>query len=127
MKNLRKLKGFTLIELIVVVVIIGILATIGIAGYNSVTKTANENADAADARTVVSVLSANTAEAGEQTVGAYLGDATEGQAILDALNLDDSVVLTYDGTVISFDGRASTGTIAVTGAVAQLGALTPDA
>ncbi len=130
MKNLRKAKGFTLIELIVVVVIIGILATIGIAGYNSITEKANENADAADARTVVSVLSADTAVAGVGTVAAFLGDGTAIPVDGDDLtwaeyeakfgDLADRVNYTEAGGVVITNRDASTTTLDISGAVAQL-------
>lgn len=52
MKNLKKKKGFTLIELIIVIAILGILAAIAIPKFGNVQENARKKADIASAKTI---------------------------------------------------------------------------
>lgn len=62
LKNGKKKKGFTLIELIIVIAIIGILALIIIPQVLGYTNKAKNGTDVADARTLMSAVQAYNAE-----------------------------------------------------------------
>lgn len=49
LKNKKKRKGFTLIEMVIVITIIGILSSIAVTKYSSVQENAKKNADYATA------------------------------------------------------------------------------
>lgn len=81
MKNFKKKKGFTLIELIIVIAILGILAAIAIPKFGNVQKDARIKADIASAKTVADTaamliasekIKINTADAtASKDVGGY--------------------------------------------------------
>ncbi|WP_290441307.1 prepilin-type N-terminal cleavage/methylation domain-containing protein [Clostridium tagluense] len=55
-KNLKKKKGFTLIELIIVISIIAVLAAIAVPKYASIQKDAKVKADIATAKTIADAV-----------------------------------------------------------------------
>jgi len=81
MTNLRKMKGFTLIELIVVVIIIGILAAIAAVAYNQFVGKARANAALADAvqlRTAIDASSADADKSAQAELTAVIAAGTDG-------------------------------------------------
>lgn len=52
MKNIKKKKGFTLIELIIVIAVIGIVAAIAVPKFGNIQKDAKIKADIATAKTI---------------------------------------------------------------------------
>lgn len=57
LNKIKKLRGFTLIELIIVIAIIAILAAIAVPAFGQIRQKANASADLANARTMFSVVS----------------------------------------------------------------------
>lgn len=57
MKNIKKKKGFTLIELIIVIAIIGILAMIAVPKFGDIQKKSKIKADIATAKTISDAVS----------------------------------------------------------------------
>lgn len=62
LKNKKKKKGFTLIELIIVIAIIAILAAIAIPKFGEVRKNANVKTDVANAKTIANAASTLVAD-----------------------------------------------------------------
>lgn len=62
LKNKKKKKGFTLIELIIVIAIIAILAAVAIPKFGEVRKNAALNSDAANAKTIANAVTTLIAE-----------------------------------------------------------------
>ena len=62
LNKIKKLRGFTLIELIIVIAIIAILAAIAVPAFGQVRQKANESTDLGNARTIYSVVVAGVAD-----------------------------------------------------------------
>jgi type IV pilus assembly protein PilA len=62
MKNKKKKKGFTLIELIIVIAILAILAALALPKFGAVKNTANISADKATAKNIQTTISKQIAE-----------------------------------------------------------------
>lgn len=62
LKNKKKKKGFTLIELIIVIAIIAILAVIAIPKFGEVRKNANVKSDIANAKTIANATTSLIAD-----------------------------------------------------------------
>lgn len=62
LKNKKKKKGFTLIELIIVIAIIAILAVIAIPKFGEVRKNANIKSDIANAKTIANAVTSLIAD-----------------------------------------------------------------
>ncbi len=106
MKNIKKKKGFTLIELIIVISIIAVLAAIAVPKYASIQKDAKVKADIATAKTIADAVTVLVAQekiseqigtAGTPTVVGSNGTITTAAAdptgfmtIDDAVDTDDA-------------------------------------
>ena len=71
MTRLRKMKGFTLIELIVVVIIIGVLAAIAAVAYNKFVGNSKKAAAQATAKNVAQKISAEAANSSDGDSAVY--------------------------------------------------------
>ncbi len=76
-KNARKDRGFTIVELLIVIVVIGILAAITIVAYNGVQNRAKTQSGQAAASNVQKKIEAYNAAVGSYPTGAADGNALE--------------------------------------------------
>ena len=76
MKQLKKDKGFTIVELLIVIVVIAILAAITIVAYSGITARANTTKSQSNAETVQKIAEAINADSGSYP--ASLGIFTSG-------------------------------------------------
>lgn len=61
LNKIKKLRGFTLIELIIVIAIIAILAAIAVPAFGQIREKANVSSDIANARTIYSIVATELA------------------------------------------------------------------
>ena len=126
LKNKKKKKGFTLIELIIVIAIIAILAAIAIPKFSSVRKSANLKSDIADAKTIANATSALITEGTITPSNTVIklsdtdGDAADVKTYLQTVpkpkgtEVENStfIVQTKDGDVIVYIGTAADDAVA---------------
>lgn len=95
-KNVRKDRGFTIVELLIVIVVIGILAAITIVAYNGITQRANSANAQSAANTAIKKLEAYNADTSTATYPAYPSLLTAAAA-----------TTTYQLTGVSFSSAAT--------------------
>lgn len=93
--NIKKTKGFTIVELLVVIVVIGILAAISIVSYSGVSnkaKTAKAQANANSAISVANIYALDEANSGYPSTATILANYSTGSAKLPAnLSVNTSI------------------------------------
>lgn len=77
LNKMKKLRGFTLIELIIVIAIIAILAAIAVPAFGQIREKANVSTDIGNARTIYSVVAAEVADE-KVTLPAYAAKGGSG-------------------------------------------------
>ena len=140
-KNLKKKKGFTLIELIIVIAILGILAAIAIPKFGNVQKDAKIKSDVSSAKTIANTTQmlltqedvalpadSNAATTQYKLIAVSTGD-TDGAKIINALqstpapqydktnNTAFYVVVDENGGVKIYSGKSVTAVTDGTGAL----------
>lgn len=81
-KNIKKKKGFTLIELIIVVAVLGILALIAVPKFGQIQQKSKVKADIATAKTIADVAAMKLADG---TLGTYTTQSDLGNDITQEL------------------------------------------
>ncbi len=83
LKNKKKKKGFTLIELIIVIAIIAILAAVAIPKFGEVRKNAAFKSDVANAKTIANAVTTLIAEGELTTASPITINETEDNEVTD--------------------------------------------
>jgi type IV pilus assembly protein PilA len=105
-KNLKKKKGFTLIELIIVISIIGVLSAIAVPKYVGIQKDAKIKADVASAKVIADATNMLIGE--DKITGTYTSANTLGGDIEGYLQTVPAVKMDSDGAFkvkINTDGK----------------------
>jgi len=99
-KNIKKKKGFTLIELMIVISIMVVIAAIAVPKYASVQKNAKINADIATAKTIADAVSVLVSQ---EKISETIGTATVPVAITASGTVDTAAVT--DTEAVALIGR----------------------
>lgn len=94
-KNVKRKKGFTLIEILIVISIIAVLAAIAVPKYTSIQKDAKVKADIASAKVIADATAALIAQ--EKITGTYKTAAAEISTDITGYLQSNPVVKAIDG------------------------------
>lgn len=110
-KNIKRTRGFTIVELLIVIVVIGILAAITIVAYSGITARANTTKAQTNAAAVQKVAEAYNADGGSYpgTLAAFLA----GYGTAPSSKLPSGITMVGG---LAGSGAAPTGTQALTSA-----------
>lgn len=89
-KNVKRKKGFTLIELIIVISIIAVLAAIAVPKYGEIQKDAKVKADIATAKTIADAVTVLVAQ---EKIATTIGTATEPVEISENSENDNAIAI----------------------------------
>ena len=125
-KQLKKEKGFTIVELLIVIVVIAILAAIVIVAYNGVQNRARDTQYKTDASSIVKVAEALNADTGAYPTGTDTATLTASFNSGTTADLPSGIAITYLATagtaptyaaaLAAADGATRTYTVKVCGA-----------
>ena len=94
-KQMKKDRGFTIVELLIVIVVIGILAAIVIVAYNGVQSRARDSNNKTDAVSIAKIAEAVNADSGAYPTGTDSATLTTSFNSTSTAKLPSNVAVTY--------------------------------